>query len=247
MPEIKVDNLSVIYLTRKKIETPVFNNFNIEFKKDLINVLIGDSGSGKTTLLKAICSLFEYDGDITIDGINVRDIKNIDKKISYVSQSLFLYSHMIVYDILAYPLKLLKLKSLEIDKKVKEIAEEFKITNLLTRKPSQLSIGQRQLVSIAKSLIKDPEILLLDEPFSNLDVNSFDNVKLVIKEVIKKRKLTVILVTHKMNEIKTFGEYIYYLDNSEIVFSGTLEEFITSNDEIVKEFLIASIDNGNPR
>ena len=105
MPLVKVDNLFVTYIGRKKQLTTALTNFSCEFLSNKVNVIVGESGCGKTTLLRAICQQFEYDGEIYFDDKNVNKIPLKNRNIAYVDQNIFLFNHMIVYDLLAYPLK----------------------------------------------------------------------------------------------------------------------------------------------
>lgn len=237
MSAIKVENLTVIYLDKKNNQFPVLTDFSCEFKDDCINIILGASGSGKTTLYKAICGLFNYDGNIYIDGVETSKIRRKDRHISYFSQDLFMFSHMIVYDILAYPLKREKYKPDEIDSMIKKIADDFQIKHLLTRKPDQLSIGQRQMVLLAKSLIKKPKICFLDEPFSNLDPQSIELAIKLIKEYKDNNKTTLYITTHNLKEVTPICDYLCYIKDGKCKYYG---EYATTPDEILGE---CNLDN----
>ena len=237
MPEVKIENLSVIYIGSKKNLITALSNFSCEFLSNKINVIVGESGCGKTTLLRAICQQFEYDGDIYFDDKNVDQIPLKERNIAYVDQNLFLFSHMIVYDLLAYPLKQLKLKSDAIDYKVKEMANILGLNQLLTRKPNQLSIGERQKVALGKALIKDPTVCLLDEPFSNLSEQDKDDIIPFFIKSIKEKGTTVILVSHDYTEALRLADMIYVLENSKITFKGTKEELYENKDNELIQYL----------
>lgn len=244
MPLVKVDNLSVTYIDRKKNLITALSNFSCEFASSKINVIVGESGCGKTTLLRAICQQFDYDGEIYFDDKNVDKIPLKERKIAYVDQNIFLFGHMIVYDLFAYPLKRLKLKSDEIDYKVKEIASILRISELLTRKPNQLSIGERQKVSLGKALIKDPEVCLLDEPFANLSEQDKDEIFSYFLKAVKEKGITVILVTHDYTEALRLADMIYVMENSNIIFQGTKEELNKNEDIELVQYLKMSKNNG---
>lgn len=237
MPEVKIENLSVIYIGSKKSLITALSNFSCKFLSNKINVIVGESGCGKTTLLRAICQQFEYDGDIYFDDKNVDQIPLKERNIAYVDQNLFLFSHMIVYDLLAYPLKQLKLKSDVIDYKVKEMANILGLSQLLTRKPNQLSIGERQKVALGKALIKDPAVCLLDEPFSNLSEQDKDDIIPFFIKSIKEKGTTVILVSHDYTEALRLADMIYVLENSKITFKGTKEELYENKDNELIQYL----------
>ena len=243
MPNIKIENLSVAYVDRKKNTVEALTDFSCEFPSNKISVIVGCSGCGKTTLLRAICQQFEYDGDIYFDDINVNKIKLKDRNIAYVDQNLFLFSHMIVYDLLAYPLKQLKLKSDVIDYKVKEMANTLGISHLLTRKPSQLSIGERQKVSLGKALIKDPKVCLLDEPFANISEQDKDDIFPYFLKAVKEKGITVLLVTHDYMTALRLADIIYVIEDSKIAFKGTGEELNDNKDnELIKYLKLSKED-----
>lgn len=148
----------------------VVKDFNLEVADREFIVLVGPSGCGKSTTLRMIAGLEDItDGEISIDGKVVNDIAPKDRDIAMVFQSYALYPHMSVYDNMAFPLKLRKLPKDEIDKKVREAAETLGITEYLDRKPKALSGGQRQRVAIGRAIVREPKVLLMDEPLSNLD------------------------------------------------------------------------------
>ena len=244
MPLVKVENLSVTYIDRKKNQCTALSDFSCDFISNKVNVIVGESGCGKTTLLRAICQQFDYDGKIYFDDKDVDKLSLKERKIAYVDQNLFLFSHMIVYDLLAYPLRRLKIKSDDIDYKVKEMANILGIRELLTRKPNQLSIGERQKVALGKALIKDPKVCLLDEPFSNLSELDKDNVFEYFLNAVKEKQITVILVTHDYTEALRLADMIYVMEDSKITFQGTKEELQNNKDNELIQYLKMSKENG---
>lgn len=244
MPLVKVNNLSVTYIDRKKNQYTALSDFSCEFISNKVNVIVGESGCGKTTLLRAICQQFDYDGKIYFDDKDVDKLSLKERKIAYVDQNLFLFSHMIVYDLLAYPLRRLKIKSDDIDYKVKEMANILGIRELLTRKPNQLSIGERQKVALGKALIKDPQVCLLDEPFSNLSEQDKDNVFQYFLKAVEEKQITVILVTHDYTEALRLADMIYVMEDNKIIFQGTKEELQNNKDNELIQYLKMSKENG---
>ena len=243
MPIVKVDNLGVTYVGRKKSLTTALKNFSCEFLSGKINVIVGESGCGKTTLLRAICQQFDYDGEIYFDDKNVGNISLKERRIAYVDQNIFLFNYMIVYDLLAYPLKQLRFKSDVIDYKVKEMANILGLNLLLTRKPNQLSIGERQKVSLGKALIKDPKVCLLDEPFANISEQDKNEIFPYFLNAVKEKGITVILVTHDYQEALRLADMIYVMEDSKITFKGTKEELIKNEDNELIQYLKLSKEN----
>ncbi|MBO7184499.1 MAG: ATP-binding cassette domain-containing protein, partial [Oscillospiraceae bacterium] len=144
--------------------------FNLEIKDKEFIVLVGPSGCGKSTTLRMIAGLEEIsDGDLLIDDVRVNDVAPKDRDIAMVFQNYALYPHMTVYENMAFALKLRHTPKEEIDRAVKAAAEILDITQYLGRKPKALSGGQRQRVAIGRAIVRDPQVMLMDEPLSNLD------------------------------------------------------------------------------
>ena len=233
MSKITFKNFSIYYKQRKDIVVAV-DDVSFSFYDKKINVLIGFSGCGKTSILNAISGRILYDGELFFDDKNAVDFAVQKRNISYVSQDFVLYPHMTVYDNVAYPLKLLKLPREEIDLRVREICEEVDISYLLTRKPKYLSIGQQQRVAIARAFVKKPEIVLLDEPLSNLDKDTSQSIRLLIKELVKENHSTCIYVSHNITDAVALADFIFVMDKGKIVYELTPKGFLSSNDPTIE-------------
>ncbi|MBR4422398.1 MAG: ATP-binding cassette domain-containing protein, partial [Erysipelotrichaceae bacterium] len=160
--------------------------FNLDIADKEFIVLVGPSGCGKSTTLRMIAGLEEItSGELLIDGEYMNDVAPKDRDIAMVFQSYALYPHMTVYDNMAYSLKIKHTPKDEIDRKVKEAAEILDITQYLKRKPKALSGGQRQRVAIGRAIVRDPKVLLMDEPLSNLDAKLRNQMR---AEIIKLRQ-----------------------------------------------------------
>ena len=147
--------------------------FNLEIADREFIVLVGPSGCGKSTTLRMVAGLEDISsGELWIGDKLVNDVEPKDRDIAMVFQNYALYPHMTVYENMAFSLKLKKVDKAEIDRKVREAAEILDITQYLDRKPKALSGGQRQRVAIGRAIVREPQVLLMDEPLSNLDAGS---------------------------------------------------------------------------
>ena len=200
-------------------------DFNIDIKDKEFIVLVGPSGCGKSTTLRMIAGLEDIsDGELYIDDKLCNDVEPKDRDIAMVFQSYALYPHLSVYDNIAFPLKIKKLPKEEIDKKVKEAAETLDITQYLDRKPKNLSGGQRQRVAIGRAIVRNPKVLLMDEPLSNLDAKLRNQMRAEIIKLRKKIDTTFIYVTHDQVEAMTLGDRIVVMKDGFVQQIGTPQE-----------------------
>lgn len=233
MPNININNLKVKYKIKRNVYVDAINDLNITFKKNKFNVLIGYSGCGKSTLLKAIAGLIPYEGTIKYDNLDASTLPVYERELSLVSQSFTLYPHLTIFDNIAYPLKLLNMPKEEIINKVNEIAKRFHIEHCLTRKPKQLSGGQQQRTCLAKALIKNPSICLFDEPLANLDEKLKREIRLLIKKEFKSKNMTIVYVTHNLEEAMVLADYLYVMENGSIVLNDTPLNIYNSSNELI--------------
>ena len=169
--------------------------------------LVGPSGGGKTTTLNLVAGLSELtDGDIYIGEREVSNLDPKDRDIAMVFQNYALYPNKTVYKNLAFPLKMRRLPSAEIDRKVKEAARMLDITHLLERRPRELSGGQQQRVALGRALVRDPRAFLMDEPLSNLDAKLRVQMRAELKRFHKDLSATIIYVTHDQVEAMTMAD-----------------------------------------
>ena len=201
------------------------DDFNLEIKDKEFIVLVGPSGCGKSTTLRMVAGLEEISsGELYIDGKLMNDVEPKDRDIAMVFQSYALYPHMTVYENMAFPLKLRKAPKDEIDRRVKEAAEILDITQYLDRKPKALSGGQRQRVAIGRAIVREPKVLLMDEPLSNLDAKLRNQMRAEIIKLRQKINTTFMYVTHDQTEAMTLGDRIVIMKDGEIQQIGTPEE-----------------------
>ena len=199
--------------------------FNLEIADKEFIVLVGPSGCGKSTTLRMVAGLEEISGgDLLIDGVRVNDMSPKDRDIAMVFQTYALYPHMTVYENMAFPLKIAKMDKAEIDKKVREAAEILGITEYLERKPKALSGGQRQRVAIGRAIVRNPKVLLMDEPLSNLDAKLRNQMRAEIIKLRKKIDTTFIYVTHDQTEAMTLGDRIVIMKDGVIQQVGTPQD-----------------------
>ena len=199
--------------------------FNLEIKDKEFIVLVGPSGCGKSTTLRMIAGLEEIsEGELYVGDRLVNDVAPKDRDIAMVFQNYALYPHMTVYDNMAFALKLRHLPKAEIDKKVKEAAEILDITQYLTRKPKALSGGQRQRVAIGRAIVRSPQVMLMDEPLSNLDAKLRNQMRAEIIKLREKIQTTFIYVTHDQTEAMTLGDRIVIMKDGFIQQIGTPQQ-----------------------
>ena len=199
--------------------------FNLDVADKEFIVLVGPSGCGKSTTLRMVAGLEGISsGELYIDGKLMNDVAPKDRDIAMVFQNYALYPHMTVYENMAFPLKLRKRPKSEIDKAVREAAEILDITQYLDRKPKALSGGQRQRVAIGRAIVREPKILLMDEPLSNLDAKLRNQMRAEIIKLRQKINTTFLYVTHDQTEAMTLGDRIVIMKDGFIQQIGTPQE-----------------------
>ncbi len=229
MPKITLDHVTVAYHLNRNEDFLALDGASTVFENKAFNVLIGPSGSGKTTLLRAVSGLADYEGKIYFDTQNMADIPPQKRELAYVSQGIKLYPSMTIFENIAFPLRVMKLPREEVINKVYSLAKAFDISDCLTRKPRHLSEGQKQRVAMARALIKDPKILLLDEPFSSLDQLHRKEFLDMIRAYAAKKEVTVVYVTHDIKEALLSGEHIVVLDEGKVIMQGNADEVYCSS------------------
>ena len=199
--------------------------FNLDIADKEFIVLVGPSGCGKSTTLRMVAGLEDIsDGELYIDGKLMNDMAPKDRDIAMVFQNYALYPHMTVYDNMAFSLKLRKVPKEEIDKKVREAAEILDITQYLERRPKALSGGQRQRVAIGRAIVRDPKVMLMDEPLSNLDAKLRNEMRAEILKLRQRISTTFMYVTHDQTEAMTLGDRIVIMKDGYIQQIGTPQE-----------------------
>lgn len=236
MSFIKIRNLSKQYG-----DMSVFKNVNLDIKKGEFITLLGPSGCGKSTLLRCIAGLNESNGGKII--MNGKDINNTppkDREIGMVFQNYALFPNMTVKENVAFGLKIKKQNNIE--EKVKKYLSMVDLDEREDYYPHELSGGQKQRVALARTLIMEPKIILLDEPLSALDAKIRKNLRRKISEIQKKLGITTIFVTHDQEEALTISDRVFIMENGKFAQIGTPEEVYTHP---LSEFVVRFIGNYN--
>ena len=230
MADIRIENV-----TKRFDSFVAVDNVTLTIEDQEFVVLLGPSGCGKTTLLRAIAGLGMADeGRISIGERDVTYLPPRERKISMVFQSYAIFPHMTVYDNVAFGLKMNRFDKREIDKRVHESSELLHIEDMLERYPSKMSGGQRQRVAVARAIAMRSEVLLMDEPLSNLDALLRLEMRAELKRLLQEIKATTIYVTHDQIEALSMGDHIAVMkagqiqqyDKPEIVYDLPISRFV---------------------
>ena len=229
-------------LTKRYQEVTAVDHLNLEIEDGDLVCLLGPSGCGKSTTLSIIAGLEQAtEGAIYFDEENVGGLEAEERDIGMVFQDYALYPHMTVQENIAFPLKMQGWKKKDRIEKVKEAAKMLRIEEYLKRKPGKLSGGQQQRVAIARAIVKNPKILLLDEPLSNLDARLRIELRDEIRRVQKQLGITTIFVTHDQEEALSISDKILLMEKGKISqYSSPKEMYMEPQNMFAAKFL------GNP-
>ena len=196
-------------LTKRYNDVTSVDNLTAEFESGKLIALLGPSGCGKTTMLNMLSGILPVsEGKIYFDDVDVTDLPPEKREVGLVFQNYALYPHMTVLENICFPLKIKKVKKKERIEKAIKYAKMVHIDDYLDRKPKELSGGQQQRVAIARALVKDPKLLLLDEPLSNLDAKLRIEMREEIRRIQKESKVTTFFVTHDQDEASAISDYV---------------------------------------
>ena len=196
-------------LTKRYNDVTAVDNLTAEFESGKLIALLGPSGCGKTTMLNMLSGILPVsEGKIYFDDVDVTDLPPEKREVGLVFQNYALYPHMTVLENICFPLKIKKVKKKERTEKAIKYAKMVHIDDYLDRKPKELSGGQQQRVAIARALVKDPKLLLLDEPLSNLDAKLRIEMREEIRRIQKESKVTTFFVTHDQDEASAISDYV---------------------------------------
>ncbi|CDT67443.1 ABC-type transport system, spermidine/putrescine ATP-binding protein [Clostridioides difficile] len=206
-------------------ELTVLDNFNLDIKKNEFLTLLGPSGCGKTTTLKIIAG-FEYadDGKVLFEGKEINNLPPYERQVNTVFQKYALFPHMDVYENVAFGLKIKKTPKDVIDAKVKEVLKLVALEGFERRQVESLSGGQQQRIAIARALVNEPKVLLLDEPLGALDLKLRQEMQIELKRIQKKLGITFVFVTHDQEEALTMSDTIVVMYKGKIQQMGTPQD-----------------------
>lgn len=215
--------------------TKAVNDFNMEIKDKEFIVFVGPSGCGKSTTLRMIAGLEDISaGELKIGDLVVNDMEPKDRDIAMVFQNYALYPHMTVYENIAFGLRLRKIPKDKVHEKVVEAANILGITEYLGKKPKEMSGGQRQRVALGRAIVREPKVMLLDEPLSNLDAKLRTQMRAEISKLHSKLQTTFIYVTHDQVEAMTMGTrivvmkdgYVQQIDTPKNLYAYPANKFV---------------------
>lgn len=203
----------------------VLDNFNLEIRKNEFLTLLGPSGCGKTTTLKIIAGFeFADEGQVMFEGKEISDVPPYERSVNTVFQKYALFPHMDVYENIAFGLKIKKVEKSVIDQKVKDMLKLVALSGFEKRKVESLSGGQQQRIAIARALVNEPKVLLLDEPLGALDLKLRQEMQIELKRIQQKLGITFIFVTHDQEEALTMSDTIIVMNKGKIQQMGTPED-----------------------
>ena len=235
---IKIENLTKFYGG-----TQILFDINLEVAKGEIFAIVGHSGAGKSTLLRCINGLESYQGgslkvfDQEIKNLDETQQRHLRRDVGMIFQHFALMARKNVFENVATPLKFWGYKNDETEKRVRELLNLVGLENKAKSYPSELSGGQKQRVAIARALALNPKILLSDEATSALDPNTTNQILELLEKINKELDISVVIVTHEMEVVKSIAKRAILLEGGKIIGSGSIEELFLKPDEKMKEFL----------
>ncbi len=222
----------------RNIENFILKNVSLKVHSGELTVLLGPNGSGKTTLLKVVAGLIPYRGSVLFNDEPIDNVPPYKRGVGYVPQSPALFTHLTVEENIAFGLKMMGLHRKAVRIKVYEIMDKLCITHLKNRHPKKLSGGEARKVAIARALIINPRILLLDEPSVSLQESSKLQLRNEVSRLIREENQTVIYVTHDIGEATKLNGKTALLNNGELIAVGTFNKILPAISRVLKTFNI---------
>jgi len=231
--------LQIKSLTKSYEDFMAVDHISLEVEKGKFLTLLGPSGSGKTTSLMMIAGFVKpTTGDIMVEGDSILTIPPHKRNVGMVFQNYALFPHLSVFENIAFPLKMRKASKQQIEKKVTEVLELVRLPEVSRRHPKQLSGGQQQRIALARALVFNPPLLLMDEPLGALDKQLREHMQLEIKQIQEDLNITVIYVTHDQSEALTMSDRIAVMDRGKIIQYGSPEDlYERPANRFVAEFI----------
>jgi multiple sugar transport system ATP-binding protein len=218
------------------------DKISLEIQDQEFMSILGPSGCGKTTLLRLIAGLENLsEGKILFNDKVMNDIPPGERNVSMVFQSYALFPHMTVAENIGFPLSVRKISESKIDDRVKEVCKMLGLSALLERKPKSLSGGEQQRVAVGRAIVRKPDVLLMDEPLSNVDAKTRAHLRAELKELQRDVKTTLVYVTHDQTEAMTMSHRISLMKNGKLIQTGTPEEIYEHPTEIWSASFVGSL------
>jgi putative anion ABC transporter, ATP-binding protein len=229
---LKIDNINLNFKNFS------LKNISISLEDNQTLVILGKSGSGKTLLLETISGKYEHTGSIILNNKPLHKMQACERKVSLVYQNFALFPFLNVFENIVFASKIKGINKTEYIKKAEYLSERLGVSHLKESPIQKLSGGEKQRISLARALMRKPDILLLDEPLSALDYISKDSAKKLIKDLISEYKIMSILVTHDLEECEYFADKVTFMKN------GTMSKIIDvqtyknmKKEEILNEYI----------
>lgn len=228
MSSIKLQNIITPYCLK---------NINLTVEAGEFIVLLGSTGAGKSTMLNVIAGLTEYQGVVYFNKRNMNHVPTQKRNVGYLMQDIFLFPHLNIFENIAFGLRATSCQDKKITQKVYEILNILKLKHLIKRYPKDLSGGEKQRIGLARSLVKEPDILLLDEPLSSLDPLTANSIRRELMTLHRRLNLTILYVTHNFAEARDLADRIIVISEGELQQMGSVHDIFNQPIKEIKEFI----------
>lgn len=228
--------LELQHIAKEYKDKQVLNDVNLNLEAHQTLSILGKSGCGKSTLLKIIAGIEHQDkGKVVLNGKDISQIKSNERNIVYLFQEPLLFPNLNVFENIAFGLRIRKIASADVKVKVLEMLSNLELMEHSKKMPHQISGGQKQRVAFGRALIINPPLILLDEPFSSLDVETRASMQHLYKTIARKFDITALFVTHDLKEALLMGDKISYMENGILEIFNNKKDFINTDKTGVKK------------
>lgn len=228
-------------ISLKNISTPhCLNRVNLDVDTGELVIVLGYTGAGKSTLLNVIAGLTAYTGDVYVNQRNMNNIRTENRNIGYLFQDIYLFPNLNTYENVAFGLRAGGYPSDKLRDKVEATLELLGITHLKNRYPKELSGGEKRRIGLARSIITEPKILLLDEPLSSLDPSTANSIRNELKTLQKRLNLTMLYVTHDYAEARELADRIIVITEGQIKQSGSIHDIFCRPEAEIRDLISAA-------